>query len=135
MIDLNFHHIGVACDSIEEVASFLENTFSIINKTPVFELKHQNVDVCLLTTSDNINIELVSGVAVENLVKKKKFLYHNCWEVEDIDLAINHFVDNGAMLISEPKPSELFNNRKVAFLLTMIGIVELLERDSDGSRD
>ena len=135
MIDLKFHHIGVACDFIGEVTQFLENTFTIVNKSAVFELKYQNVDVCLLTTDDNINIELVSGITVEKLVKKRQFLYHNCWEVENIDLAIKHFVDNGAMLISEPKPSELFNNRQVAFLLTMIGIVELLEQENSDDRN
>jgi methylmalonyl-CoA/ethylmalonyl-CoA epimerase len=135
MIDLKFHHIGVACDSIDEVTQFLENTFTIINKSEVFELKYQNVNVCLLTTDDNINIELVSGTTVEKLVKKRQFLYHNCWEVENIDLTIKHFVDNGAMLISEPKPSELFNNRQVAFLLTLIGIVELLEQENSDDRN
>jgi len=42
-------------------------------------------------------------------------------------MAIEHFVDNGSILFSEPKPSKLFNNRKVAFLMSDIGIIELLE--------
>jgi len=127
---LKFHHIGIACDSIKETSKFIENIFNIENKTKTFSLNYQGVDVCLLTCKDKLNIELVSGKTVERFVKKRQFLYHNCWEVENINLAIEHFVKNDAMLISEPKPSELFQNRKVAFLLTDIGIVELLESKS-----
>ena len=66
---------------------------------------------------------------IESFVKKKQFLYHSCWEVDNIDTAIKSFSDNGSVLISEPTPSLLFNNRKVAFLYTSVGILELLESE------
>jgi len=126
-----FHHIGVACESIEEVTIFLKKTFKIIKITDIIYLDNQLVNVCLLTCFDGINIELVSGVTVERFVKNKQFLYHNCWEVEDINASIELFSKNGATLISDPKPSKLFNDRKVAFLYTEIGIVELLEKNKN----
>jgi len=127
-MNLKFHHIGIACENIENTLKFIDNTFNIVNKTKIIQLDNHGVKVCLLTNDDGTNMELVSGVTVERFVKKKQFLYHNCWEVENINRSINKFVENGAMLISEPKSSELFNNRDVAFLLTDIGIIELLEK-------
>ena len=127
-MNLRFHHIGVACEDIENTLKFIDNTFNIIHKTEIIQHDNHGVKACLVTNNDGTNIELVSGVTVERFVKKKQFLYHNCWEVENINTSINKFVENGAMLISEPKSSELFDNRRVAFLLTDIGILELLEK-------
>ena len=130
-MNLKFHHIGVACKEIKEVAVFIEKTFNIIKKSEIIHLEnHGGVEVCLLTNDDGTNIELVSGKSVDRFVRKRQFLYHNCWETSDIELAISHFVDNGSMLFSEPKPSRLFNNRRVAFLISDIGIIELLESES-----
>ena len=126
---LKFHHLGIACENIKEVTVFLENTFSIVKKSKIVFLENQGVDACLLTNDDGTNIELVSGKTIEGFVKKKQFLYHSCWEVENIDTAIKSFVDNDCLLISEPKPAILFNNRKVAFLITDVGILELLEAE------
>ncbi len=127
-MNLKFHHIGVACKDIKEVTIFLEKIFNLINISDTVILENQDgVKVCIVTTDDGTNIELVSGKGVERFVKRRQFLYHNCWETSDIYMAIEHFVDNGSILFSEPKPSKLFNNRKVAFLMSDIGIVELLE--------
>ena len=37
----------------------------------------------------------------------------------------------GGVLVSEPKPAVLFGGRRVAFLYTRIGLIELLE-ENDG---
>ena len=126
---MKFHHIGIACENIQEVIVFLENTFNITKKTEIIYHENQGVDACLLTNADGANIELVSGKNIGSFVKKKQFLYHSCWEVDNIDTAIKSFSDNGSVLISEPTPSLLFNNRKVAFLYTSVGILELLESE------
>ena len=124
---MKFHHIGIACENIQEVIVFLESTFNIVKKSKIIWHEIQAVDACLLTSSDGANIELVSGKNIDSFVKKKQFLYHSCWEVDDIDASIKSFVNNNSVLILEPTPSLLFNNRKVAFLYTSIGILELLE--------
>jgi len=126
---LKFNHIGIACENISEVIVFLESTFNIVSKSKIIYHENHGVDACLLTNDDGTNIELVSGKNIESFVKKKQSLYHSCWEVNNIDTAIKNFCDNDAVLISEPKESLLFNNRKVAFLYTSIGILELLESE------
>lgn len=124
---MRFHHIGIACEDIPSALEFAERSFPVINKTEIIFDKKQAVNLCLLTLADGTYIELVSGSTVSRLVEKKQFLYHTCWEVDNLDRAIAKFYENGAMLISTPKKAVLFNDRKVAFLFTDLGIMELLE--------
>ena len=77
----------------------------------------------MIYTKD-VNIELVSGEMVKDLVKKKITYYHICYEVKNIQKSIDSF--KNSILISPPKEAILFNNKKVAFLYTPIGLIELL---------
>jgi len=124
---MKFHHIGVACAAINKAVDFVEKSFTVLSKTKIIFDECQNVNLCLLTLEGGTNIELVSGRTVEKFIDKNQFLYHTCWEVSDIENSIERLYQNGAILISEPKPAVLFNDRRVAFLLTDIGIIELLE--------
>ena len=56
--------------------------------------------------------------------------YHICFEVIDIEKKINFFEEEGGIIISAPAPAVLFNGRKVSFIYTEIGIVELLEAEN-----
>ena len=124
---MKFHHIGIACDDIETATDFVKNTFHIGDVGKIVFDDNQNVNLRLIKTVCNTHIELVSGVTVARFIKKKQYLYHTCWEVNNIKESIKCFINNGAMLISESKPAILFDYRSVAFLMTDIGIVELLE--------
>ena len=73
----------------------------------------------------DVNIELVSGNIVEKLIKKNITYYHMCYEVDNLQEAMASF--KKSIVISGPTKAILFDNRKVVFLLTPIGIVELLE--------
>ena len=121
---MKFHHIGIATKDIKKTFKFVKNNFEVIDFTDIIYDQKQDAYVQLITTNDN-QIELVSGKQVENLIKKNITYYHICYEVKNINEAINNFSD--ALLISKPKEAILFENRKVAFLLTPIGLVELLE--------
>jgi methylmalonyl-CoA/ethylmalonyl-CoA epimerase len=124
---MKFHHIGIACDDIESAINFVKNTFHISKVSEIIFDENQNVNLCLLQTKCNIHIELVSGVTVTRFIKKRQYLYHTCWEVNNIEESITNFINNGAVLISESKKAILFNYRRVAFLMTSIGVIELLE--------
>ena len=124
---MRFHHIGIACEDIQTTLKFVDQSLRIIDRTEIIFDEKQDVNLCLLTVEDGTHIELVCGKTVEKFVSKKQFLYHTCWEVNNIDRAIQTLYENGAMLISTPKNAVLFNNRKVAFLFSELGIIELLE--------
>lgn len=125
---MKFHHVGVACKDIQAELQNIRKLHTIIEETPVVFDENQQAELCMITVEDGLNIELVSGKPVQNLLKKNISYYHICYEVEDIDQSIENLVENGGMLISPPKEAILFNNRKVAFLMLSYGIVELLNK-------
>lgn len=127
---MKFHHLGIACEKIETTLDFVRSAFSVLNvHSPVFDEK-QNVNLCLIELEDGTNIELISGERINALVKKQQTLYHTCWEVENIEDSVKKLYDNGASLILPPTPAVLFDHRRVAFLYSPVGIIELLEQSN-----
>ena len=124
---MKFHHIGVATYDIEKTLNKLKKHLNIISISDITYDEKQNAKLCMIELEDKTKIELISGKIVETILKKKQYLYHTCYIVNDINLAIERLIDDGAYLIRNPINAKLFNERKVAFLMWDIGIVELLE--------
>lgn len=129
MEKLIFDHIGIACDDITTMISYMEKFFPVEHISKIIHDPLQDATLCMLTLQDNIKIELISGEVVKKLVKKRNYLYHTCYAVHDIDAMVSALVAEGSFLISQPQPAILFNGRKVAFLTSEIGIIELLEME------
>lgn len=126
------HHLGIACSDIDETRASIEKLHDVVDKTEVIFDPQQQVHVQLLTLADGTSLELVSGRVVLGLLQKKVNLYHICFEVDDINVAMEHAIENGAALVSTPKASALFESRKVCFLMYPYGLVELLESPIQG---
>ncbi len=121
---MNFHHIGIATKNIEKTLEWVTEHFQIINISGKVYDENQDAYLQMIETTD-VNIELVSGNIVEKLIKKNITYYHVCYEVDNLQEAMKSF--KKSIVISNPAKAILLDNRKVAFLLTPIGIVELLE--------
>ena len=124
---MKMHHVGIACQDIEKT---LKDFQGILNHQPISRVLYdplQAVFVCLLKDADGNTIELVSGPTVAAFAQNGPQIYHICYEVDDIHLAISESTQKGAVLISEPKPAKLFDGRAVAFLQTEVGLIEFLE--------
>ncbi len=126
---MKFHHIGIATQDINEEIKQLKKYLNIKNISETVYDQNQDAYLCMLTLADNIKIELISGPIVQNMLKKKQYLYHTCYSVNNIDNTIQELVKDGAFLVKEPKEAILFNNKKVAFLMWNLGLIELLEED------
>ncbi len=124
---MKFHHIGIATENIENLIDYLKQILNIKNISEIVYDKNQDANLCMLTLDDGTKLELVSGKIVEKIVKKRQFLYHICYETDDINKEIEKLQKLDSFLVSEPKEAILFQNRKVAFLMTNIGLVELVE--------
>ncbi len=122
---MKFHHLGIATKDIEKTLQWIKKTYNIKNISDKIFDPIQNAHLVYIETND-IDIELVSGKVVEKLIKKSITYYHICYEVDNMQKAIDSF--NNSILISKPKEAILFDNRKIAFLMTPMGLVELLER-------
>ncbi len=124
---MKFHHIGIATKDIESLIKKLTKQLDIKKVSEIIYDSNQEANLCMLTTGDDLKIELISGKVVQNLVKKRQFLYHTCYLVKNIEQKIEELVSEGALLVREPREAVLFNNRKVAFLMWDLGLIEILE--------
>ena len=124
---MKFHHLGIACRDIAKTKEWVKCRFPVISEGTVIFDPLQEAQVLLLSLKDGSAIELISGKPVEDFLKRGIHLYHSCFVVKDIHKVIEEFKKDGAVVVSSAKEAVLFNQKKVAFLLTPIGIIELLE--------
>ena len=124
---MKLHHIGIATEDIENLVEYLKQILNIKDISETVYDKNQDANLCMLTLEDGTKLELVSGKVVEKIVKKRQFLYHTCYETENIEEVKEKLKKLDSFLVSEPKEAILFQNKKVAFLMTNIGLVELVE--------
>ena len=125
---IKFHHIGIATENIENTIKYLKNIMNIKNISETVYDRNQDANLCMLTLEGGAKLELVSGKIVEKIVKKRQFLYHTCYETENITEEIEKLKKLGGFIVSEPKEAILFNEKKVAFLMTDLGLMELVEK-------
>ncbi len=124
---MKFHHIGVATENINTMIDYLNTIMDVIEVGPIVSDPLQNADLCMVRLADGTQIELIAGPVVEKLVKKRNFLYHICYETDDIEKQIATLLTHNAILVSEAKEAVLFGYKKVAFLMTEMGLIELVE--------
>ena len=124
---MKFHHIGIATEDINKTIKYIKELMSVINISDIIYDELQDASLCMITLEDNTKIELISGKVVENVLKKRQFLYHTCYSVSNIEETINKLISMGALQVNDIKPAILFNNKKVVFLMTELGLIELVE--------
>ena len=125
---MKIHHIGIACQDIQEAISELERFHTIIQRSEIVYDENQHASLCMVNTDTGMDIEFIAGEQVARMVKKGISYYHLCYEVDDLDTTIDEYLSRGAMMISEPKPAVLFGGKRVAFLHLPYGLVEFVER-------
>ena len=127
---MRFHHIGIATENIEEMIIHLNKILEISEISDMIFDPLQNANLCMLNLSGGVQIELISGEVVAGLIKKRNYLYHTCYSVDNIEESIKSLQDEGYLLISEPKKAILFEGERVAFLSGKLGIIEILEENN-----
>lgn len=127
---MRLHHIGIACADIDQMKQYMEQLYDVVKISDKIYDNLQETELCMITLNDGTQVELVNGKPVEKLVKKRQFLYHICYSTNDIEKKIEEMESMGAKMISEPKEAVLFGEKKVAFLMTQMGLVELLEEEN-----
>lgn len=122
------HHLGLACVSIEEGLAHLRAVYDGVTPGEAVYDERQDATVCLVETANGVTLELVAGAAVAGVLKRGGGLYHVCYEVADLAVALERLQAAGGVVVAEPKPARLFGGRPVAFVHTRSGLLELLER-------
>ena len=128
MIGLKFHHVGVACEDLERAVSFVLSAYTIVSDSGTVYDPEQDAEVRIFNRDTAFAIELVSGNAVANIVRRGTTYYHLCYATPNIHASIAAACELGAICVREPKPAVLFEGRLVAFVFTPIGLVEFLQQ-------
>lgn len=126
---MKLHHIGIATGDIDKLTVYVEKTIGIAHKSEKIYDEQQQAWLCMLELADGSRLELIEGNAVKRFLKKHINLYHICYEVEDIVQEKENWLSRGGVLVSDEKSAVLFNGRKVVFLMSQIGLVELLQAE------
>ena len=124
---MKIHHIGIASRDINKSIEYYEKIHNVTYKTNIIFDELQNCYLAFLKTNEGINIEFILGKQVEHILNKNITYHHICYEVIYLKDKINEFIRGGALQISPPQPAKLFQMRKVVFLYTQSGLIELLE--------
>ena len=129
------NHFGIVVADIEESTSYYCKNFDFIADKKIFVDKIQKVRIRFLHPSkQNFMIELLEPLGldspVSNFLKKGGGLNHICYEVNNMEEAIDKYSSFGHRQISKPEPAVAFNNRKAVFFYTdKKEIVELIEAE------
>ena len=130
---MKVHHYGLATKNIEKSA----RTFLVLGYEKVTDVIHdpiQGVHLLFLRNENDHLIELVSPAGDQSPVGKilgkvGSSLYHICYEVEDLEEAIDRLKKERFVVVVAPVTAVAFDGRKISFLYhPTVGLIELLER-------
>jgi methylmalonyl-CoA/ethylmalonyl-CoA epimerase len=121
------HHTGIACRDIQVTRDQLVAALDVVSVDGPVVDPLQDATLCMLTTRDGARLELVSGAPVDGVVARGGGPYHVCFEVDSIAEAVDELAGAGWRVVAPPTPAVLFDGAPVAFLLSPMGLVELVE--------
>lgn len=129
---MTIHHIGYLVKKLERARLAFEALGYGVEQETIRD-EFRKVDIVFLS-KDGYRVELVSpydstSVVAGLLVRTGNAPYHVCYEVDDLDAAIERLRDARYVVSSEPAPAPACGGARVAFLVhPYLGMVELLEK-------
>lgn len=127
--NLIFHHIGVACASIDKERSLFQQ-LGYNDASDVFEDPNQGIRGLFIESANQPRLELLENLegseTLKPFIEKGNKFYHFAYETKDIEKVKDAFNANRWATLSPIKPAVYF--KRVCFLMDRSGmIVELVE--------
>lgn len=129
---VSVNHIGYAVKDIQVTAElYVQSGWTL---SPIYEEKVQHAKIAFLTKEGMPKIELVAPLEgespVDNVLKKMSVTpYHICYDVEDIDQAVEDLYDEGFKPLFMPVESVAMDNHQICYLFHQhIGFIELVSK-------
>lgn len=126
------NHIGYACFEIPTTAKYYLKAGWDISE--IYEEKVQNTKIAFLSKEGFPTIELVAPLndspsPVDNVLKKNGITpYHICYDVDDIEEAVEDLYEEGFNPLFMPVASIAMDNHKICYLQHKeLGILEIVE--------
>jgi methylmalonyl-CoA/ethylmalonyl-CoA epimerase len=130
MIDLSFHHQGIASRNLEQ-EKHVWISLGYKTESDVFEDEHQGImGQFLVGAGPRLEIlqPLPGHSVLDSYLNKNTKIYHSGYETRDVDHTIDQFRSKRAKLVSPPFPSVAFAGRRIAFLLMPnMYLIELID--------
>lgn len=131
--EMKIHHIGYAVKDIIEAGEKLKDLG--FKCGPVINDYQRNINI-IFANNDNQRIELVATMdstkdsALGGTLKKRGVgAYHMCYEVENLNAAVEELTKKKFRVIVAPQVACALDDRKVVFLWNNdIGMIELVEQ-------
>lgn len=119
----SFHHIGLGVESIREMNPSCD----------IFVETKQKVSIAFILLN-GIRIELLEPTGDDSPISRSlrngTKLLHICYEVPDLEAALELCKEVGFHRLLRPLPAPLYGDRRVAWVYSKhYGLFELLERD------
>lgn len=133
---MKIHHIGIVVSDISRSLNHYEHTYLAgrVGNIITDPLQEVNVQFLLMNSgeSSKLYLELIEPIDesshINSFLKKGGGINHICFEVNNIEKAIENFKKDGARLLSEPKPAIAFNGLNICFFINKdMTIIELIE--------
>lgn len=127
------HHIGYYVTNLEESKKKFECLGYVVEQSVVYDFQ-RGIKVLFLN-GDSVRVELIEIVDREHCdiehmrYNKGACPYHICYEVENIELAIEELKKQHFKIIRKKAKAKAINYRTVVFLYNKnVGMIELVER-------
>lgn len=124
------NHIGYAVRDINKTAQYYVDAGWELSA--IYEEDVQHTRIAFLTKDGFPTIELVAPLEGKSpvdtfLQKIGCSTYHVCYDVDDIDEAVEDLFDEGFKPLFEPVPSVAMNGHKICYLFHLhVGLIELV---------
>ncbi len=114
------NHIAIAVPSLSNAVLNYKNSFNCV-VSDIIKLPKHGVSTAFINLS-NTNIELLEPLGnnspIKNFLKKNinGGIHHICYEVKDINLAVEHLVKNKCKVLGGGIPREGAHGKPVVFI-------------------
>lgn len=129
---LKFHHIGIACFSIEKSKAFYEQMG--YQASPTTDDPIQNIRICFLEKEGMPLLELLEPIdensPVNSILQSQGVTpYHICYQTDNLEESIRTLrKEERFVKVSKPAPACAIGNRRVVFMYRKdVGLIELVE--------
>ena len=127
-----FNHIGMAVPEIEGTAA-VYRAAGYRQTDPVYD-PIQNVHICFLSKEGMPTVELLAphdrtSPVQQTLDKMGVTPYHTCYEVDNMEVAVEKLRNMKYIVVRKPEPAIAFKDRRVCFLYNkQVGLIEIVEQ-------
>lgn len=136
---MKLHHIGKVVRDLDNELAYYKEAFGFkATAEPVID-PVQKVEVVFVQTGfgESVTIELIRPISEDSPVfrflEKGGGLHHLCFEVENINKAIDDLKSKGALIISKPVPGKGHADKMTVWLYTaQKELIELVENRAKG---